>query len=103
MLGTPKGQGTGPCGRLLRKRKVTILGMQQWAISRKPKESPSLVGSSETIRGASVEISSGLGIARLGPSQILIWKIQSKPYETSAPTAPGEDIVQSSSIEYRLF
>jgi len=37
MLGTPKGQGTGPCGRLLRKRKVTILGMQQWAISRKPK------------------------------------------------------------------
>jgi hypothetical protein len=64
MLGTPKGQDTGPCRRLLRKRKVRILGLQQWAISRKPKESVTLVGSSETIRGASVEISSGLA---LGP------------------------------------
>ena len=58
------------------KGKVRILGMQQWAISRKPKESVTLVGSSETIRGASVELNLGLGIARLDPSQILIMEAQ---------------------------
>jgi len=46
MLETPKGQDTvrrrvlekEVLAEEFRKRKVTILGMQQWTISRKPKE-----------------------------------------------------------------